>query len=348
MAKSKLNNIRALRGVAVLLVMASHLLTIESKYAGDEILPNWFISGLSGVDLFFVISGFIMVYVTRNLDTDLRTVWQFLLARVTRIYPLYWVISLAVLLVWLQAPHLVFSSISGQPDILKSFLLLPDNQPPLLAVGWTLIHEMYFYLIFAVGLFLPRKYLLGFLLIVSLAGLIGFLKNQSELSALARLLFSPLIFEFLGGAVAAFAVLRWQVTNWKLPVIAGGSLFVLALVISSFGNTEIFWSHANRALFFAPSASLLVYGMVVMEQNGKTLSGFLNWVGDQSYSLYLTHILTLSVVGRVWGWFAVPSPWDNIVMLPVLVLSSLIVGQLTYIMIERPLLNGSYWLRRKL
>ncbi|MCF6293897.1 MAG: acyltransferase [Robiginitomaculum sp.] len=345
---TRLDSIRALRGIAVLLVLASHLLIIERKYSNDQILPDWLINGLSGVDLFFVISGFIMVYVTQNTRVGWQSSWLFLLARITRIYPLYWVVSLSLVFVWLIVPHMVFSSTLGQPNFFRSFLLLPDQQPPLLAVGWTLIHEMYFYLIFALGLLLPRKYLIWFLLLVSVVAVLGYWQYSSRLSALTSLILSPLIIEFLGGAMVAFAVIRWKVHFWQILVFAGVTLFLLTLIYASYNSIEEFWVHSKRALFFAPSASLLVYGLVVMEQNGKSFSTALIWIGDQSYSLYLTHVLTLSVVGWIWGWFAVPGYWDNIIALPILVISSLIVGQITYVLLERPMLRGAYWLRHKL
>ena len=128
-------NIQALRGVAASLVVLSHLGVVEAKYGGDTILPGETILGFSGVDLFFVISGFIMVHVTRGDFGAPRKAGAFLFSRFTRIYPLYWLVSLFLIVVWLRWPDMVFASATGSPDLIKSLALWPESRPPLLAVS---------------------------------------------------------------------------------------------------------------------------------------------------------------------------------------------------------------------
>lgn len=344
----RLDSIRALRGIAVLLVLFSHLMAVERNFSSDRLLSDWWIIGFSGVDLFFVISGFIMVYVTRHTMPGFKSSLRFLIARVTRIYPLYWVVSFALLLVWLQEPALVYASANMSPDILRSFLLFPAARDPLLPVGWTLIHEMYFYLIFGFLLLFPRKFMLVILLLFAGAAIIGYGAFAAQFAPVQRIIFSPLIFEFIGGALIAMAVLRWQFANWKWITCAGMVIFLAAIVFSGFFADGNFWDHWLRPFIFAPAASLFVFGFIVMEKSGKIFPRFLLWVGDQSYSLYLTHLLTLSLFGRIWGWYASPSILDNVLMLPILLAISLVIGQVTFVLLERPLLSGSYWLRKKL
>jgi len=91
---SKIQNIQALRGIAVIAVVFSHLVIIEKKYGGSEtILPEFLLFGKFGVDLFFVISGFIMVTITRSKFQIPREALKFFYRRVARIYPLYWFYS---------------------------------------------------------------------------------------------------------------------------------------------------------------------------------------------------------------------------------------------------------------
>jgi len=141
------------------MVMLSHLFIIEQKYSQDQILPNVLNFGMAGVDIFFVISGFIMVYVTHKWTAGAaKHIPEFLSSRALRIYPLYWIVSLPLLGLYLLRPDLVFSaSVWNEPNLLKSFLLWPDVAYPLLEIGWTLIHEMSFYLIFALILIAPRR-----------------------------------------------------------------------------------------------------------------------------------------------------------------------------------------------
>ena len=163
----KLQSIQALRGVAVLAVVLFHLLTVEEKYGGSKtILSSFFQFGMFGVDLFFVISGFVMITVTRGKFQYHKEALKFIYHRVVRIYPTYWVYSILVLGVFLIKPSWVNSSQGNQVDILASFLLLPSQTLPLVMVGWTLIHEMYFYLVFSLILMLvPEKKILPAILL---------------------------------------------------------------------------------------------------------------------------------------------------------------------------------------
>jgi exopolysaccharide production protein ExoZ len=104
--------------------------------------------GIAGVNLFFALSGFIMVVVAGHYTAPIDFLWR----RVTRIYSTYWLVSLPVLALVISAPTFVNSSIQTPISLWRSFLLIPDRSLPLLAVGWTLVHEMYYYLVFLVFL----------------------------------------------------------------------------------------------------------------------------------------------------------------------------------------------------
>ena len=128
----RLENVQALRGVAVLLVMMFHLHGLESLFVrGAHLLPSACGIGRGGVDLFFVISGLVMVVSTHGRWGGLRTGGRFLLRRILRIYPLYWLYSLATLSVFLLPAGQV-SDIWRQADLSASFLLWPQEKAPLL------------------------------------------------------------------------------------------------------------------------------------------------------------------------------------------------------------------------
>jgi exopolysaccharide production protein ExoZ len=137
-------SIQTFRAIAANAVVLAHLATIETKYGhGFGLLPKWVnFAGWSGVHFFFIISGFVMTLIAE------RSNWTgFLGARVLRIYPVYWIYTSLVLAVFLIVPAVVNSSYAHPPSTLKSYLLWPKDVGPLLSVGWTLIHEMYFYLV---------------------------------------------------------------------------------------------------------------------------------------------------------------------------------------------------------
>ncbi len=334
----RLLNIQALRGVAALLVVLSHLLVMETKYASAHILGFWANIGLTGVDLFFVISGFIMVYISNRIGTGPKAVADFLFARFGRIYPLYWFVSLALLLVWVWKPDLVFAHTAGQPDIVKSFLLFPNVRPPLLAVGWTLIHELGFYLVFSVFLFFPRRFL-PFCLFLWGGILLFGIKNEMNLTRtgpLVSTLFSPIGFEFLAGAFTAMVFSKSKARFAKVVLILGCVVFcVSALMWLSLGVDDM-EEHWIRAEHFAIPGAMIVYGLAALP---KPLPKWTVKLGDWSYSLYLTHVLSLSLMGRIWYKLQPLPAWTNIFVLMGLVVGSIVVAALTYALIERPLLN---------
>ncbi len=342
---TRLANIQALRGIAVLLVVLSHLQVIERKYAGDQVLGNFFSVGLSGVDLFFAISGFVMVYVAWSAPRGAQSAASFMFARISRIYPLYWLVSGLVLLLWLFRPDLVFTSNVGV-SLFSSFALWPSQFQPLLAVGWTLIHEMYFYLVFGFIVLMVPRFRLWALLLWGAAVFVGFLGGAGTHGPKMALLFNPLSFEFLGGALAALAVKRFDCRGWKPAFIAGVVLFIIACYLS-LRTGLVFWEGWPRAASFTPSVSLIVYGAAGAERAGKGFSQILVWLGDQSYALYLSHVLTLSAAGRLWVYVAATGPVDNLLILPAFLGIALLAGQGLHRFVEVPLLVAAKHLRRR-
>ena len=136
-------------------------MAIERKYSGGDILlPDLFRFGVSGVDLFFVISGFVMVTVTRGRFGRLTKAARFRWGRLTRIYPTYWFYFFLTLSVFLWKPSWVNTSLHEQADLLASFLLWPTASLPLVMVSWSLVNELWFYVVFTLLLLFPERVLL--------------------------------------------------------------------------------------------------------------------------------------------------------------------------------------------
>jgi len=348
-APVRLYNIQALRGLAALLVMISHLFAIDQKYSGGPILPEFFQFGLAGVDLFFVISGFIMVYITQTWQASSgRRIPEFMFARAARIYPIYWLISAVLLMAYLVRPDLVFASTSGEPDILKSFLLWPDENLPLLEVGWTLVHEMGFYLIFALTLFLPARQRIGALIVWAVAVIGGNLAGLGNVSPVTNILFHPLSIEFLLGAGLAWLFLKSEPKFGGLAVALGLVLGVASVTYWSHHGDYIFPYKWHRIALMALPAVLIAYGFAAFERQGRIAPKWSVKLGDWSYSLYLTHILTLSLLGRIWSQFARPGIWDNIFMILLMFAAAIFVAWLTYALAENPMLNLAKAVREQL
>ncbi|MCK5696529.1 MAG: acyltransferase [Gammaproteobacteria bacterium] len=342
----KIKNIQSLRGIAVLLVVLFHLLNIEQKYGGSEhILPNFFQFGMFGVDLFFVISGFVMVAITRGKFQVFNESLKFLYHRIARIYPLYWIYTSLLFIVFFLQPMLINNAQGNQVDILSSFLLIPSHILPLVVVGWSLIHEMYFYIIFfLILLLIPEKYLRYMLLIW---GFFVLIMNNYWISnnPIIQVISHPLTFEFLGGCFIAIFYFQKEVhiSNKILLIL---TLFSITVSLLSFlyyqkMTASIIPLGWWRIIIFGLPALLLVYCAIIAEKNGYIIHSSLLLIGNASYSIYLSHVLTLSVFGRIWSLFSIDSIIDNIIIIPILIILVLGVGFLSYLILEKPLFRLS-------
>ena len=345
--------------MAVIMVIFVHMMGIERGYSSDQIMGNWWDYMGVGIDIFFVISGFIMVYVTRDLPRGITHGLKFIFDRAFRIYPLYWLVSLALLTVFLIRPDLVFRSNALTPDIFKSFALWPQGPAPLLAIGWTLIYEMFFYIIFAVSFLIPRKGLLPFLLIWSALCLAGYNLGWAASGTVAGILFSPLTLEMLLGAFCALFVqamshrsapkVQRYIVRLCLLAITTSALCIAATVYILAARGEmIMLDFARRVSLFALPCAIIITACVRLDMAGRAAPKILTVIGQWSYSIYLTHILTMGLMGLIWQRVPNTSAWDNVLWLPALFVGSIAGGGLVYRFAEKPLLSLRKTLRKRL
>ena len=295
--------------------------------------------GRTGVDLFFVISGFIMIVTTARVPHGVAGARHFLWRRVTRIYPPYLVVTSAVLAVYLLRPDLVNDSQEHRPDVLASFLLLPQDGLPLLLVGWTLVFEMYFYVVLALTLLLPRAALLpalgGWAVVTVAAGQVPSSHPWVQLVA------SPLNVEFMLGAVIGglFAAGHRRAPLALSLLGAGGAVLLAALVML---GADPYPGDGDWPVVIVTVVpfTLLVYGLACLEAgSGWVVPGVLVGLGDASYSLYLTHVavfkvLTVGLAGLTLGGTA------SQVGVVLLALVAAVAGALVfYVLVEKRLLR---------
>ncbi len=357
MSEKKLMSVQALRGIAALLVLIFHIDAMFREGAPrSRDFGDFWARGFAGVDMFFVISGFIMVWVTAEVLPSLKSAGRFLYNRIVRIYPLWWIFAGLMMLYFYTsvgapaAPNKATGDAIG-PYILKSLLLLPQAHDPVLGVGWTLIHEMLFYVLFAAGLLLPRRFLPVWLAGWTLAIVaFGFLGPDQPLHAknLVQLFFSPLNLEFVLGACVALYLLRENGRSSALWLIAGIALFVLGLLFhvpGKYGNFN--WI---RALAYGVPSAMMILGAVWMERQGiLKIPNPLRHLGDWSYSLYLSHFLVIRSIKRLWlmadPYLPVPLKWgaegwlDNVLYIALAISASIIFACISYHVIEKTLLK---------
>lgn len=342
---TRLDHVQALRGVAAFLVLMAHLMQIENRTATNPVLPDQLDWGMMGVDLFFVISGFIMVYITRDWRAGGgRKLPEFLFARASRIYPLYWIVSAALLVVWLIRPELVFSSSPNAPQWLNSLLLVPANAYPMLEVGWTLVYEMMFYILFAIILILPSRRRPAGLAVWAALVIAGNQLGGQSAGAIPFHLFSALSLEFLAGAATALIFLRYQASRPLAYGLVGVGLMGLGVW---FFIGVPFQDEWPRVIRLTLPACALILGAAWLDRHGANAPTIAVTLGDWSYSLYLTHLLSLVLLAQLWT-IAGLADMPALVLIVALIGFSLLIAGLTYHLIEKPLIHVAKHARRRL
>lgn len=351
----KLHSLQALRGIAVLAVLLFHMIAVERKYsAGSTLLAHEALWLQLGVDLFFVISGFVMVLVTRNRFQQPRQLCRFLFHRIARIYPNYWIYFLLTLLVLLLQPHLVNSS-HGSSNIWLSFFLVPNEQVQLVMVAWSLIFELWFYLVFSAFLLCREKWLPTLLASWAL-GLIIFnvLADLEAFSPLMKIALHPYALEFILGSAAGLIFFSRHAHH--IPLRPMCLLAVLAMIALPWSfSTQVSGAQGVlRMLMCGGSFALLLLALALLEKRLHWAPpAILSAIGDMSYTVYLSHILVLGVIGKIWQWYG-PDPstlLDNAAFVSLMLFAALSYGWLAYKSLENPLANllnqyGNRWFRQ--
>ncbi len=273
-----LQNIQALRAIAALLVVLIHATQIL-----HGIGPSTFAFGHAGVDIFFVISGFIMVHVSRGRGLSPL---EFATNRIIRIVPLYWILTVAVFAVALFVPAAVQATRADPIQLLKSLLFIPFVKSnglvhPVLFVGWTLNYEMFFYALFAIGLMGGTRGTLS--VIAAIVGLVAL--DPFTSTPIADFYTDPILLEFAAGMILglAFPILKpWHPFTF---IVLGFALIILA---------PFCWPSIHRALAYGLPGVLIVSGALMLEKEGIRVKG-LRLLGDASYSVYLTHVFVTGV-----------------------------------------------------
>ena len=325
--------IQYLRAIAALMVVWHHA---AGQVPGVSSLVPW-VFGTSGVDIFFVISGFIMVVTTTGTDTRPAEFWR---RRVVRVVPLYWLLTLLMVAMALAAPGL-FKTLKVAPvTLLQSLFFIPHfsqsfpNQVyPLLVPGWTLNFEMFFYAVFGAFLVLPRHRRLmalttAFFILVGA----GLAMGPFE-SAAARTYTHPMLLEFLAGACVGA---MWSRGQLHLPLAASLLMVACGVVMLVLRDSPPFGVFTQII-----GAALIVPG-ALHPRFSSWRSRVFRAIGDSSYSLYLTHLFTLGVMRMIWTRLVHSSP-DALTANTFMVLS-LVACSLTawyaYRWVEMPLLRS--------
>jgi exopolysaccharide production protein ExoZ len=338
--KSEVVGVQFLRAAAAILVVMHHAL--HQLPALQAMIPTEALQG--GVDIFFVISGFIMTY---TVALKPLTAGYFLEKRVVRIVPLYWAMTFITAALALVLPRIFKDTTFTTSGLLTSLFFIPTYSAgkvgeisPLLKLGWTLNYEAFFYVIFAALIFLAplRRSLTLLAFFVACALFLPMIHSSA-----APIVFysNPITLEFVAGCF--IGAISASSTTPRVPVPAAAAILVVAVAcFLYFGNHNI--DGFNRVLNLGLSAAAIVFSVVQLDlarlfdgrgfiqRSGKLL-------GDASYSMYLAHLYP--VIGLRWIWEHIHLPitgvFGPLVYLVMATAGGIGTGLLVYYVIEKPL-----------
>jgi exopolysaccharide production protein ExoZ len=322
--------IQILRFFAAVAVVAFHVLGAPPKgYEVPESALSFALSyGGRGVDLFFVISGFVIFYATH---ASKLTPAEFLRRRVERIVPLYFFVIFVVTMLAVTLPAIFATPGWYTPrHIAKSlaFISFTDGEMPVVYVGWSLEYEMYFYLATALLMALTRKVWRNIVAIFSAAAMLGQLPGAAAMLGNTAFFADPMILEFVLGVIVASVFVNKRI-DWAMAVAAACAL---AAVLASDPLSRVIVSGL-------PSAGLVAAAAWASRKriDPSWPERALARLGDASYSIYLAQVETVSLAS-----VAIAGLIPAIAPLLLLIATGCVVvalGLALNILVERPLLR---------
>jgi exopolysaccharide production protein ExoZ len=348
----KLSVVQGLRAIAALLVVWTHSIDAAQAHAHSRQGGFFHLAGFGacGLDIFFVISGFIVSLVAaRSVQKQQHSARTFLARRFTRIYPLYWILTGVVILEAQLGRHpILWSEVEWLPTVglVPSFTY--PAAAPVLSLGWSLVFEMYFYFVLAAAMALRPKTLVRNT-VVFLAVMIGIGAAFGFHRPLLILWSNPILLEFLFGCLIGQVYHYRCKTPWDKVTLAApwiltcGSLCLIATAFTGYGTINYEGMTLNGlsswprvALWGVPSA-LIVLGAVLWSPAMRSFPArLLVFLGDASYSIYLCTDPARSTVEHFWRFFG---RWGGDFAILLCLIACTLAGVLCYLAVERPLMR---------
>lgn len=332
-------NFQALRAVAAFMVLFVHAQLLARPLGLTEQHLSF---GNIGVDLFFVLSGFVIVYSAMRRP---QSATGFALNRILRVVPLYWVLTLAVFAVAVVAPMLLNSTDTNVQELIKSLLFIPYQKAnglvqPVLFVGWTLNYEMFFYLAFAAALAVcrsdPRRAV--WLASIGLTVFVIWVQVTRPDNIGLRFFGFTIVLEFVMGMWIALAARHiWRMSRWLAVALLMIGAAALILYV-------VFLPSAPRWIFAGVPAACILVACLALERHGNRAGGrLIQLLGAASYALYLSHPFVLQGLGKLLE--PVNSPALAIPAIAFGFVMAHAVGVAVHLWLEKPLVNTLRGLR---
>jgi exopolysaccharide production protein ExoZ len=331
--KPRLSSVEAIRACAAAIVVLYHVARHLDNASGTPLLRLTTQFGHAGVDLFFVVSGFIILFVHyRDVGRPGR-LRHYLARRVSRVMPTYWIALSLTVLLSIAAGH----AMPALSRLLWSVALLPSAEEPILGVAWTLQYEIVFYAVFCL-LILRRS--VGLLLLMIwlgwiLGGWAGFITSHAVIPGS---LYGTFNLEFFLGMGVAYWLRRGTVIMPRAILAVGLALFVAVALAENAGIIDGYAAPARLA-YGIPSA-LLILGAVEAERSGRlNVPGWMSALGGASYSIYLFQFIFIGIAWKLLLAVGLDDPAATWAAYPLLVCAAMTGGVMMTQMVERPLMS---------
>jgi exopolysaccharide production protein ExoZ len=282
-----LNSIQFLRAFAAWIVVLHHYVQLSGNKESNIITALLYNYGSIGVDIFFIISGFVIYASTSKKTISPK---EFAIHRIARIVPAYWLYTLITALTIIMTPSIMPALGISLDFFLKSMLFLPAQNPsglglfPVLSVGWTLNFEAVFYLIFALSLLIP-KYLLAAGLFI---GIVFIQTFAPKLGGSFAFYGTPIIYNFLFGVFIAEIYKRGY--HRSIPITIAILIFAISTTVIAMSR---FVDH-NPLRIGLPCAAIML--ALISQEHRFSEKRKINKLGDWSYSTYLSHPIIIFYV----------------------------------------------------
>lgn len=348
-SKKIINSIQFLRGFAALAVVIHHTGGYVKRYFEPTVLfGDKFSIGFAGVDLFFVISGFIIHFTSKNYINTPSKFKQYLLKRFIRVYPIYWIIT-TILFVssWLIVELLrqnIFSI--GYPKTIIAYLQTYTLFPLHFAINpvtWTLSYEIFFYLCFGFLIISKRLWVIpAIILAVSFYNIFLDIPEIVEVKLnYFNFIFSGYNFEFMLGFLIFYFYEKIKLSNLISVFLLLFSFFIIVFFGYEIGDYDSY----QRVITFGFPSGLILLSLLNLEKNNAiSFPKFTLTLGDSSYALYLMHfpmMLFMNKLPQILGYSfnGEQEIWYSYFIIIIIIVSSVFVHKWVEIPVAKKLNN---------
>jgi len=333
-SKNSVYTVQALRTFAALMVVLYHCIALWLGRICHQPGATFWMNGAAGVDIFFVISGFVMALSLDGLFKHANPIRVFLQRRVTRIVPLYWIATTLKVALLIVVPGVAVHQGLRLANVIGSYLFWPVANPeglmlPVVVEGWTLSFEMLFYLMFSLAMLFKRWTLaLLAVLLISVASIGSTFSLQSAL-----------LLEFLFGVVIARMAMASRLPSTLCSwILLGGGL---AATLTLFPNLPSETVHAKwRFFLWGVPAAIFVLGAVGLESAiGEKIPKWLISLGNASYGIYLIQAFVLPCVAIATVHLGLHGRSALVLCIAAGILLSAVAGEVVHRFVEIPILR---------